>query len=91
MLSDGGSGKEEEGDEADGGRLQSIPLPFGQPPSTFAGKQVSDKEGELDLRILSQKACGTVNYLRVCETDQYVLMVKTAVTTVCLEMRTSLS
>ena len=49
MLSHGGSRKEGKDDEADGGRLQSIPLPFVQPPSTPAGKQISDKDRELDL------------------------------------------
>ena len=51
MLSHGGSGKEGKDDETDGDRLQSIPLPFGQPPSKSAGKQISDKDGELDLLL----------------------------------------
>src|SRR6266576_4411978 len=52
MLSDGGGGKEGEDDETDGDRVSSIPLPSGQPPSTSAGKQISDKNGKLDLVLI---------------------------------------
>lgn len=60
MLPHGSSGKEGKDDEADGVRLQSILLPFSQPLSTSAGKQISDKAGKLDqllTRPMSNNAC----------------------------------
>ena len=44
-------GKERTNHEADGDRLQSIPLPSRQPPSPSARKQISHQAGKLDLSL----------------------------------------